>query len=124
MDLKNFLEKAKDTSLTLTEGRQMFLEMASETRPSIIELKKTVQALSTRINPVLGRIVKIEIMSFQLNSCISDCEKEQDQLYSLFLETFFLLEEIDDEEGLRILSQIKRKYPRALRMLDYQIGNA
>lgn len=116
------MQQAKTASLT--RGRHMFIRMARETDLSAVELKKAVQTLIKRTNPFLGIILKIEIMSRKLDSCKDDCEKEQNQLYDLYMETFFMFEWMGDEEGLRLIKQIKTKYPRALRMLDYQVGNA
>lgn len=120
MAFNKFIEQVRNTSLT--KGRELFLELINKKKPDQVDLKKTVQAIYKKADPFLGRIVRIEIMSSILNQCREDRELHQQQLYDLFNETYFLMEGIGHKEGLEILSQIRRKYPRALRVLDYPAG--
>jgi len=119
MNLKNFMREAKNASLS--EGRHMFLEMVEETRLDPKELEKLADILVRRINPMLGRIVAIEIMSHSLDYFEGDSEIHR--LAEVFNETYNLLAAVEDYDGLSVLEQLKDEYS-ALKILDDSMGSA
>lgn len=120
MNIKNFMREAKNASLS--EGRQMFLEMVEETRPGPKNLERLAEILAKRINPMLGRVVAIEIMSHSLDY-FEGKDLEIFRLAKLFNETYSLLEAVEDYEGLAVLKELKEEYS-ALKILDDSVGNA